>query len=219
MKRRILALLLAVLTLTALTAAAFAAETTTETLGAFNLKGSDGYTLTVVGGESVTGGFYAGATKFKLTCTGLPGQYSLVLLLKEDAKQAEGTKGVPTPTESNLQYIDQQNINTAKEATFDLFPKQMEPGTYNVYVSTDSVNLKKVASLEYGEKPKYTLGDVDNDGKINSSDALLVLQHSVEILTLKDNALLAADVDKDGRILSSDALLILQHSVGIKEIS
>lgn len=216
MKRRILALLLAVLTLTALTAAAFAADTTTEVLGAFNIKGSDGFVLTVDGGTG-TGGFYANANKFKLTCTGLPGQYSLVLLLKEDAKQAEGTKGVPTPTESNLQYIDQQNITATTE--FILFPKQMEKGTYNVYVSTDSKDLKKVASLEYGEKPKYTLGDVDNDGKINSSDALLVLQHSVEILTLKDNALLAADVDKDGRILSSDALLILQHSVGIKEIS
>ena len=217
MKRRILALLLAVLTLTALTAAAFAAETTTETLGAFNLKGSEGYTLTVVGTEA-TGGFYKGATRFQLTCNGLPGKYSLVLLLKEGKEQADGTEGIPTPTENNLQYIDQQNI-AAQKATFDLFPKSLERGVYNVYVSTDRVKLEKVASFEYGEKPKYTLGDVDNDGKINSSDALLVLQHSVEILTLKDNALLAADVDKDGRILSSDALLILQHSVGIKEIS
>lgn len=214
MKRRILALLLAVLTLTALTAAAFATDTTTGTLGAFNLKGSDGFVLTVEGGTG-TGGFYANAKKFKLTCENLTGKYSLVLLLKEGADQSEATKGVPT--ESNLQYIDQQNIEPTTE--FILFPKQMETGTYNVYVSTDSVNLTKVASLEYGTEPEYTLGDVDNDGKINSSDALLVLQHSVEILTLKDNALLAADVDKDGRILSSDALLILQHSVGIKEIS
>ena len=218
MKRRILALLLAVLTLTALTAAAFAADTP-ETLGAFNLKDSEGYTLTVVGGGAGTGGFYAGATKFKLTCTGLPGQYSLVLLLKEGEDQADGTEGVPTPTVYNLQYIDQQNINAAKEATFDLFPKSLEKGVYNVYVSTDRVKLEKVASFEYNEKPKYTLGDVDNDGKINSSDALLVLQHSVEMITLKDSALLAADVDKDGRILSSDALLILQHSVGMITIS
>lgn len=218
MKRRILALLLAVLTLTALTAAAFATGTTTETLGAFNLKDSEGYTLTVVGTEA-TGGFYKGATRFQLTCNGLPGKYSLVLLLKEGKEQADGTEGIPTPTENNLQYIDQQNINTEKKATFDLFPKSLERGVYNVYVSTDRVKLEKVASFEYGEKPKYTLGDVDNDGKINSSDALLVLQHSVEMITLKDSALLAADVDKDGRILSSDALLILQHSVGMITIS
>lgn len=206
MKRRILALLLAVLTLTALTAAAFAADT----LGAFNLKDSDGYTLTVVGGESVTGGFYAGATKFKLTCTGLPGQYSLVLLLKEDAKQAEGTKGVPTPTESNLQYIDQQNITDTTE--FILFPKQMEPGTYNVYVSTDSVNLTKVASLEYGTEPEYTLGDIDENDEIDIRDALVALRASAKIVTLTERQIKAADVNRDNEVDIRDALLLLRYS-------
>lgn len=211
MKRRILALLLAVLTLTALTAAAFAANTTTETLGAFNLKGSEGYTLTVVGTEA-TGGFYKGATRFQLTCNGLPGKYSLVLLLKEGANQSDGTKGVPTPTENNLQYIDQQNI-AAQKATFDLFPKSLERGVYNVYVSTDRVKLEKVASFEYNEKPKYTLGDVNNDGKISAYDASLVLQHTVKLIDLTDVP--AADVDKNGKITAYDASLILQYTVGL----
>lgn len=213
MKRRILALLLAVLTLTALTAAAFAADTTTETLGAFNLKGSKGYTLTVVGTEA-TGGFYAGANRFTLTCDGLDGNYSLVLLLKEGEDQADGTEGVPTPTVYNLQYIDQQNINAAKEATFDLFPKSLEKGVYNVYVSTDKVTLKKVASFEYGEKPKYTLGDVNNDTFIKTTDALLILQHIAQKTTLTDDAFLAADVNKDGKLKTTDALLILQYIAG-----
>lgn len=189
MKRRILALLLAVLTLTALTAAAFAADTTTEVLGAFNIKGSEGYNLSVDGGTG-TGGFYANANKFKLTCTGLPGQYSLVLLLKEDANQEDGTKGIPT--ESNLQYIDQQNITATTE--FILFPKQMEPGTYNVYVSTDSEKLTQVASLEYGEKPKYTLGDVNSDGLINIADVTALLSYIAQIRDLTADGLLAADV-------------------------
>ncbi len=193
MKRRILALLLAVLTLTALTAAAFAAETTTETLGAFNLKGSNGYTLTVVGTEA-TGGFYAGANRFTLTCDGLVGNYSLVLLLKEGANQADGTEGVPTPTENNLQYIDQQNINTEKKATFDLFPKSLERGVYNVYVSTDRVKLEKVASFEYNEKPKYTLGDVNSDGLINIADVTALLSYIAQIRDLTADGLLAADV-------------------------
>lgn len=210
MKRRILALLLAVLTLTALTAAAFAADTP-ETLGAFNLKDSDGYTLTVVGGESVTGGFYAGATKFKLTCDDLSGKYSLVLLLKEGAKQADGTEGIPTPTESNLQYIDQQNITATTE--FILFPKQMEPGTYNVYVSTDSVKLTKVASLEYGTEPEYTLGDVDEDGDFTSKDALWTLQAAVYKRELTASQFKAADVDRNGELTSKDALRILQYAV------
>ena len=209
MKRRILALLLAVLTLTALTAAAFAADTTTETLGAFNLKGSDGFVLTVEGGTG-TGGFYANANKFKLTCTGLPGQYSLVLLLKEDADQSEGTKGVPTPTESNLQYIDQQNITDTTE--FILFPKQMETGTYNVYVSTDSKDLKKVASLEYGTEPEYTLGDIDENDVIDIRDALEALRASAKIVTLTERQIKAADVNRDSVVDVRDALLLLRYS-------
>ena len=203
MKRRILALLLAVLTLTALTAAAFAAET----LGAFNLKDSDGFVLTVEGGTA-TGGFYANANKFKLTCTGLPGQYSLVLLLKEDADQSEGTKGIPT--ESNLQYIDQQNITDTTE--FILFPKQMEPGTYNVYVSTDSKDLKKVASLEYGTEPEYTLGDIDENDEIDIRDALEALRASAKIVTLTERQIKAADVNRDSVVDVRDALLLLRYS-------
>lgn len=211
MKRRILALLLAVLTLTALTAAAFAADTTTETLGAFNLKADPGYTLTVEGGGTGTGGFYANANKFKLTCTGLPGQYSLVLLLKEDADQSEGTKGIPT--ESNLQYIDQQNIAATTE--FILFPKQMEPGTYNVYVSTNNADLTQVASLEYGEKPKYTLGDVDNDGFISILDVTAILNHIAGNITLVGDRFLAADVvEPKGAIDILDAVRILNVMAG-----
>lgn len=212
MKRRILALLLAVLTLTALTAAAFAADTTTETLGAFNLKGSDGFVLTVEGGTG-TGGFYANANKFKLTCTKLTDNYSLVLLLKEDANQSDGTKGVPTPTERNLQYIDQQNIKPTTE--FILFPKQMEKGTYNVYVSTNNADLTKVASLEYGEKPKYTLGDVDDDGQFTATDSLCALQMAVGIGTWTERQYSAARVTKGNDVTATDAMWILQRAVGL----
>ena len=214
MKRRILALLLAVLTLTALTAAAFAADTTTGTLGAFNLKGSKGYTLTVVGEGSVTGGFYAGANRFTLTCDGLDGNYSLVLLLKEGAAQADGTEGIPTPTENNLQYIDQQNINTEKKATFDLFPKSLERGVYNVYVSTDRVKLEKVASFEYNEKPKYTLGDVNEDGEVNVNDVSLLLLYLVQKEQLSASQLSAADVNGDGEVNVNDVSTLLLHLVG-----
>lgn len=194
MKRRMLALLLAVLTLTMLTAAAFAEDT--EVLGVYNVTGP----LTVTNGTK-DGGFYAGADTFELNCTGLTGEYSLVLLLAGDSA---------VPTEGNIQYIDQTSVESGKVA-FTLKPKALTEGTYNVYISTTDKALKKVASFKYGEKPDVVLGDVDGDGKIKTTDALLVLQHVSETITLEGNEFVAADVDKDGVIKTTDALLILQY--------
>lgn len=194
MKRRMLALLLAVLTLTMLTAAAFAEDT--EVLGVYNVTGP----LTVKNGTK-DGGFYAGADTFELNCTGLTGEYSLVLLLAGDSA---------VPTEGNIQYIDQTSVEAGK-VTFTLKPKALTEGTYNVYISTTDKALKKVASFKYGEKPDVVLGDVDGDGKIKTTDALLVLQHVSETITLEGNEFVAADVDKDGVIKTTDALLILQY--------
>ena len=197
MKRRMLALLLAVLTLTMLTAAAFAEDT--EVLGVYNVTGP----LTVTNGTK-DGGFYAGADTFKLNCTGLTGEYSLVLLLAGDSA---------VPTEGNIQYIDQTSVEAGK-VTFTLKPKALTEGTYNVYISTTDKALKKVASFQYGEKPPYTLGDVDGLNGIDSTDALMVLQHIVGIRTLTGTQLLAADVDGVDGVTSTDALMILQYIVG-----
>lgn len=57
-------------------------------------------------------------------------------------------------------------------------------------------------------------GDVDNDGNINSSDALLVLRCSVGSITLSADQKTRADVDGNNAVNSSDALKILQYSVG-----
>lgn len=196
MKRRMLALLLAVLTLTMLTAAAFAADETE--LGAYNLTGG----LKVVGVES-DGGFYKDADTFELNCTGLTGEYSLVLLLAGDSA---------VPTEGNIQYIDQTSVKAGK-VTFTLKPKALKVGTYNVYISTTDKALKKVASFKYGEKPEYTLGDVNGDGKVSAYDASMILQHTVGLIDLAGVA--AADVNKDGKISAYDASMILQYTVGL----
>ena len=197
MKRRMLALLLAVLTLTMLTAAAFAEDT--EVLGVYNVTGP----LTVTNGTK-DGGFYAGADTFELNCTGLTGEYSLVLLLAGDSA---------VPTEGNIQYIDQTSVKAGK-VTFTLKPKALTEGTYNVYISTTDKALDKVASFQYGTKPPYTLGDVDVLNGIDSTDALMVLQHIVGIRTLTGTQLLAADVDGVDGVTSTDALMILQYIVG-----
>lgn len=58
-------------------------------------------------------------------------------------------------------------------------------------------------------------GDVDGNQRIDASDALLTLQHSVQLRTLSEDELERADVDDDGKANAADALLILQRSVGL----
>ena len=193
MKRRMLALLLAVLTLTMLTAAAFAADETE--LGAYNLTGG----LKVVGVES-DGGFYKDADTFELDCTKLTGAYSLVLLLDDNS-------GVPTS--GNIQYIDQVTV-TDGAAKFTLKPKALKEGTYYIFVSTTDEALKVVATFKYGTKPERVLGDVTGEGTINV--ALKIAVGSIESPT--DAQKVAADVNLDGNVNVSDALLILKFVVG-----
>lgn len=194
MKRRMLALLLAVLTLTMLTAAAFAEDT--EVLGVYNVTGP----LTVKNGMK-DGGFYAGADTFELNCTGLTGEYSLVLLLEGDSK---------VPTEGNIQYIDQTSVEGGK-VTFTLKPKALTEGTYNVYISTTDKALKKVASFKYGEKPPYTKGDANLDDEIDVNDAVHILRYAARLIDLSETELKAADANGDGVVDVNDAVMILRY--------
>lgn len=194
MKRRLLALLLAVLTLTMLTAAAFAEDT--EVLGVYNVTGP----LTVTNGTK-DGGFYAGADTFELNCTGLTGAYSLVLLLDDNS-------GVPTS--GNIQYIDQVTV-TDGEAKFTLKPKALKEGTYYIFVSTTDKALEKVASFKYGTKPPYTKGDANLDDEIDVNDAVHILRYAARLIDLSETELKAADANGDGVVDVNDAVMILRY--------
>lgn len=201
MKRKLPALLLAALLLASLSMTALAEDT--PTYGAYNVKAESGYTLTPDG--TADGSFYANASAFTLSCpAGTSGEQTLVLLLA-------GENSVPTA--ENLQYIDQQASDGS--ISFTLKPKELTAGTsYSVYLSTTSKAVTKVASFQYGEKPVYTLGDVNGDGYIDSRDALLVLQHAARLdgSELSGSNFSAADVNKDSVVDSRDALLILKYA-------
>lgn len=60
-------------------------------------------------------------------------------------------------------------------------------------------------------------GDVNFDGFVDNLDAVLILQHVVDIIDFSDKALVAADADGDGSIDTLDALIILKYDVGLIE--
>ncbi len=76
----------------------------------------------------------------------------------------------------------------------------------NVY-TTYKINIVKDSAQQKG--------DINADKKINSSDALMVLQHSVQIIKLTSAQISVADMNSDNKINSLDALIILQKSVGM----
>lgn len=195
-----------------------AAEASTS--GVYDVKTSADYTLTPqtagksdISASSVTINnaekqFYANAERFTLTGPSTDGNQYLVLALS-------GTSDVPT--QDNIVYIDQTGA-TSTTVTFNVYPSALTSGaTYNVYMVGTGVgeSYKKVASFTY--YAPYVLGDVDADGKINSSDALLTLQKSVDLVELTSLQILAADVNGDENVNSSDALEILQYSVQLIE--
>ncbi len=71
---------------------------------------------------------------------------------------------------------------------------------------------------EFDVKPalEYTLGDVNNDGVVDSTDALLVLRANSGLAEITPLMEVAGDFNGDGVIDSTDALLILRANSGLK---
>ncbi len=212
MKKWIRAVFLSISATALMCGTAFAAEASVS--GVYDAAEEAGYTLTpqTADKSSITPqnaeingaakSLYADAVRFELTGTGTDGTQYAVFVLGDNGS---------VPTKSNIAYMDQ---DTASNGTisFNLYPGSLSSGTYNVYLAAGGGDgLQKVAAFSYYQA--YTLGDVDADGKINASDALVALQKSVELIELSDTQMMAADVTKDGKINSSDALKILQYSV------
>lgn len=191
-----------------------AAEASTS--GLYDVKTSTGYTLTPqtagksdISASSVTINnaekqFYANAERFTLTGPSTDGNQYLVLALSGDSD---------VPTQDNIVYIDQTGA-TSTTVTFNVYPSALTSGaTYNVYMVGTGADeaYKQVASFTY--YAPYVLGDVNSDGKIDTSDALLVLQYAAEKVELTDTQKLSADVaEQKGKIDTSDALRILQYA-------
>ena len=186
-----------------LCAAAFAAEPASA--GVKDVTASEGYTLTPLtadgGTVAAADGFYADAVRFTLTGPATAEMQYLVFALSSEG----------VPKQDNIVYIDQLKASDAS-ITFSVYPSDMVSGqTYYIYVVGTDRSYTQVASFVY--YMPYTMGDVNADGAIDTSDALIILQYAVQKIELTDTQKLAADVALDkGKIDTSDALMILQYA-------
>ncbi|MBO5879377.1 MAG: dockerin type I repeat-containing protein, partial [Clostridia bacterium] len=65
-----------------------------------------------------------------------------------------------------------------------------------------------------GDEPVGILGDVNDDGKIDQYDYVLVKRHHFDTRTLTDDEATRADANKDGKVDTYDYLLIARHYFG-----
>ena len=56
-------------------------------------------------------------------------------------------------------------------------------------------------------------GDVDFDGDVDASDALLVLRYVLGLVSFDDTTLAIADVNRDGVVDSADVIFILRMAL------
>ena len=70
-------------------------------------------------------------------------------------------------------------------------------------------------SISVKEKSSFISGDVNNDGKVNLTDAKITLKVSLGILSENELSFEAADIDKDLKITLKDARAILKIALGI----
>ena len=170
---------------------------------------TNGYAVTPLKGNGdpadQENGVYVDVAKFELTYTATNEGEQLVMLL------LNGT----TPTKDNIYYIDQQS-SAGGQCSFTIYPKQLTTGTYRLMVA--SKTSETAATIVYDAA--YILGDVDGNQNVDSSDAVVILKSTVNLVTLSAQQKIIADVDKSGNADSSDAVWILKKTVNlIKDFS
>lgn len=210
MRKFLRILLLTVVLAGALCVSALAAEPTEA--GVYGMTTETGITVTpqTADGTEITkedlGGdysdYYAGAVKFGVEATGLTAGSQYLLLM---------VSGDGAPGADNIVYIDQQAADANGTVAFTAYPQALGKGSYRIFLLGGEQTLSSGPAASFQAYVPYTLGDVDNNGKIQAVDALAVLRHVAKIETLDDTASLAADVDCDGKVKAVDALAILRY--------
>ena len=132
--------------------------------------------------------------------------------LKIEVTYSDNSKTTMTYTETkNKTGFYSANILASPKGGKEFF---IGTNTIVVYLKQDT---SKQASynivIHDGKAPATASGDVNNDKKVNSKDALMLQQHAVGLITLTADQKKRADMNADGKYNSTDALLILKKAV------
>lgn len=114
-------------------------------------------------------------------------------------------------SEYNLHTPDGKAVDTSKRASGTKRLTEDEAKEISVESFFDGW---KPVHFTSGEEPSVKYGDVNGDGKIDSSDAVLLKKRLAQMTGLNINEQ-ACDVNANGTIDVQDAVILLQHLAGI----
>ena len=133
-----------------------------------------------------------------------------IAFYKDDQKVTiDGTAVVRIPVKEGMDgnkckvYYNDNGTFVDMGAVYKDGSMEFKTDHFSQYVVTDS------------ELPTFTLGDVNEDDKVDFLDAIVVLRHDAEIIQLTDNQMKAAEVNKDGKVDFLDAIMILRYDAEI----
>ena len=152
--------------------------------------------------QNCTIGFNANNQSMTLKATGLTGNgMYLVLVLKGEET---------VPTESNILYINQATVDESGTVIFDnIYPSSIKDST--VYLSGTGLDgLTKMGFIDL----QVMLGDVNEDGDINTIDVTRILRALAGALELSENEISAGDVNGDGKVNTIDVTRLLKYLAG-----
>lgn len=80
------------------------------------------------------------------------------------------------------------------------------------------ISAEEASALLANQTERFTPGDLNNDGRINSSDARMALRYSAKLESASYQVNQAGDVNEDGRLTSADARKILRIAAKLDSI-
>lgn len=125
-------------------------------------------------------------------------------LLPGEAVQVEVTASPYMPEDFVLNSSVDESVAVYNDGTLTA----VAPGYTRLELSSKGGLFNETVYVRVGGG--LTPADINGDDKINSLDALMILQHVVEKIKLTEAESVVADVDGNGKINSADALAILQ---------
>ena len=87
---------------------------------------------------------------------------------------------------------------------------------YSVNTGSDCGWVDNVCVPGYvGEAPSYIPGDIDQNGSVTVTDAIMALRSAMGLITLDELETEIGDMDGDGRVTVTDALTIMRIAMGL----